>query len=399
MGASYTGKMNVTNSGRTCQVWEASQPHEHSFTHVGEHNYCRQPTGTIGTGVWCYTTDPNLRWEYCPLPTCDPTYKCQEGNPLGVSYAGIMNTTASGRTCKDWAATMYEMGEHNNYCRNPAGFELGVWCYTTDPDKEWEYCSVPICDPTYKCQRGDPLGVSYAGIIKTTASGRTCKDWAATSFPHLGEHNYCRNPAGIFPGGVWCFTTDPNKLWEFCSVPKCAQMLKVLDFSANNDHEPDSNGELTGATLSAGFLPESFTICLSIMVDAWSWTTEIPNANIFTLLDVRGYTWGTIKLATNSSHTTYEAWLGSVFLLKPIEAVFFPLQWTRACLSLDSNASKVTLVVDGQLLGEEEYRREDDKYRPENFHLVLGYDPSGGFEYENIFLSICFEKSKINSQG
>ena len=39
-------------------------------------------------------------------------------------------------------------------------------------------------------------------------------------------------------------------------------MLKVLDFSADNDHEPDSNGEYTSATLEAGPLPESFTICL-----------------------------------------------------------------------------------------------------------------------------------------
>ena len=283
-----------------------------------------------------------------------------------------------------------------------------------DPEKgrirERQQRSVSYQDDN-ECQEGDPLGASYLGRMNVTASGRTCQVWAASQ-PHepkytdvgkvgdteAGEHNHCRNPNGEL-GGVWCYTTDPDERWEHCSVPICVPMLKVFDFSADNDHELDSNGELTGATLSAGFLPESFTICLSIMVDAWSWTTEIPNANIFTLLDVRGYTWGTIKLATNSSHTTYEAWLGSVFLLKPIEAVFFPLQWTRACLSLDSNASKVTLVVDGQLLGEEEYRREDDKYRPENFHLVLGYDPSGGFEYENIFLSICFEKSKINSQG
>ena len=35
--------------------------------------------------------------------------------------------------------------------------------------------------------------------------------------------------------------------------------LKVFDFSADNDHKLDSNGEFTGATLKAGFLPESFT--------------------------------------------------------------------------------------------------------------------------------------------
>ena len=67
LGASYLGKMNVTTSGRTCQVWAASQPHEHNFTYMGEHNHCRNPAGTPG-GVWCYTTDPDKEWEYCSLP-------------------------------------------------------------------------------------------------------------------------------------------------------------------------------------------------------------------------------------------------------------------------------------------------------------------------------------------
>ena len=43
LGASYSGKVNVTASGRTCQVWSTSHPHEHPYTEVGDHNYCRNP--------------------------------------------------------------------------------------------------------------------------------------------------------------------------------------------------------------------------------------------------------------------------------------------------------------------------------------------------------------------
>ena len=77
--------------------------------------------------------------------------------------------------------------------------------------------------------------------------------------------------------------------------PLCqSTILKVLDFSADNDQEPDSNGEYTSATLDAGPLPESFTICLAIMVDAW--TTELSSARLFALLDVDFFIWGSISL-------------------------------------------------------------------------------------------------------
>ena len=169
-------------------------------------------------------------------------YECQEGFPLGATYSGKMNVTISGRTCQEWTTSQphehpfTDVGEHN-YCRNPSGTH-GVWCHSTDPDKLWEHCSVPLCDPTYNCQEGDPLGVSYVGPMTTTTSGRTCKAWAGTTLP-LGEHNYCRNPVG-HPDGVFCFTTDPEKPWDHCSVPRCVSNMKVLDFSADNDQQPDS---------------------------------------------------------------------------------------------------------------------------------------------------------------
>merc|ERR1712072_647842 len=36
-------------------------------------------------------------------------------------------------------------GLDENHCRNPDG-EAATWCYTTDENKRWEYCSVPACD-------------------------------------------------------------------------------------------------------------------------------------------------------------------------------------------------------------------------------------------------------------
>ena len=79
--------------------------------------------------------------------------------------------------------------------------------------------------------------------------------------------------------------TDPDRRWDTCFVPKCG-LMKVLDFSEDNDHEPDSNTEYTRASLDVGLLPESFTICSAFMVTAWN--TKFSSAKIFELLDTCG---------------------------------------------------------------------------------------------------------------
>ena len=255
----------------------------------------------------------------------------------------------------------------------------------------------------HECQEGSPLGASYLGRMNVTVSGKTCQVWSAYLdmynepwYPEFGEHNYCRNPYPEEPEGVWCITDANLGKFEYCPVPICENgitkvlesssqgnhacqdgnpicsptMMKVLDFSADNDHQPDSNGEFTSATLDAGALPESFTICSAFMVEAW---IEFQSAPMFVLPGVDGGNWGQINLFAAKSYTEYDVYLGPVFFVKQTETVFFPLQWTRACLSLDSDAGKVILVVDGQLLGEEEYRKEEEEFRPANLSLVLGY--------------------------
>ena len=128
--------------------------------------------------------------------------------------------------------------------------------------------------------------------------------------------------------------------------------MKILDFEVDSDQEPDLNGEYTSATLKAGTLPESFTICLGFTVQAWN--SVYAGAKIFQLLDAyaHGKSWGFLMLYAGISYTEYIVSLGPSIFSRQKNASFFPLQWTRACLSLNLVAGKVTLVVDGQLLGE-----------------------------------------------
>merc|ERR1711971_623865 len=119
--------------------------------------------------------------------------------------------------------------EQENFCRNPDNDSGGLWCYTTDPDKRWEYCAPPICEDENTSvdigcvDEDDVLGKNYTGGQRTTKSGRTCQHWCSTS-PHYHRQespdlkdNFCRNPDNE-PGGPWCYTTDPAKRWEYCGT-------------------------------------------------------------------------------------------------------------------------------------------------------------------------------------
>ena len=73
-------------------------------------------------------------------------------------------------------------------------------------------------------------GRSYTGNLSVTVSGISCQSWTEqcphrhtmnNTYPELNlAQNFCRNPqsSGKRP---WCFTTDRNKRWEYCDVPKC----------------------------------------------------------------------------------------------------------------------------------------------------------------------------------
>lgn len=68
-GADYFGHVNTTVSGRTCMRWDSQSPHGHSFGFAKDQgDYCRNPYNDEAKGPWCFTTDPNKRWEFCNIP-------------------------------------------------------------------------------------------------------------------------------------------------------------------------------------------------------------------------------------------------------------------------------------------------------------------------------------------
>ena len=185
--------------------------------------------------------------------------------------------------------------------------------------------------------------------------------------------------------------------------------LRVFDFSTDNDGKADKDGEYTSASLNAGPLPDSFTICSTYMVEAWPTKVE---GRMFQILskEGQGKTWGRVNVRVASNFTEYGVTLGPVKFAKNIPSVLFPLQWTHACLSLDGDHTKksdktifnykVKLVVDMQLLGEEEYKGKDWS-RPEDLSLLLGYGSGQEFTGKVTELNIyspALSKKKMKNQ-
>ena len=87
-GVEYNGNKAVTISNRPCQRWDSQYPHNHSFTDpeafpdsslFEANNYCRNPDGNV-QGPWCFTKDPEVRWEACGIDICQGVIvvTCQE---------------------------------------------------------------------------------------------------------------------------------------------------------------------------------------------------------------------------------------------------------------------------------------------------------------------------------
>ncbi|XP_066263256.1 uncharacterized protein [Branchiostoma lanceolatum] len=150
-------------------------------------------------------------------------------------------------------------------------------CGDASPSPDVTTSALPVdFTPGTDCLTGS--GVSYRGTVSLTESGQTCQPWASQTphdhnytpadYPSSGlEQNYCRNPGGD-PGGVWCFTTDPDQQWGFCDVPVCSAS-SCTDTSEHCEYwasagECDANPDymLVQCAQSCGNCRGSFDGCL-----------------------------------------------------------------------------------------------------------------------------------------
>ena len=109
-------------------------------------------TDYLNTPV-CGKQQKPSRTQYAKMPgrkNCENCQKIGEDGKAGKDYKGKVATTISGRKCQKWSEQTphtHKWGNegNHNFCRNLDNHN-GVWCYTTDKNKRWEDCDVPMCE-------------------------------------------------------------------------------------------------------------------------------------------------------------------------------------------------------------------------------------------------------------
>ena len=254
------------------------------------------------------------------------------------------------------------------------------------------------------CQHKSTSGRDYLGMANATVNGIPCQRWSDTEpidhdFTYVGDHSFCRNPAGTDEDKVWCITNDTDDFSYDCAVPFCPP-LKVVDLSQDNDCEPDANETYTRASLYKEKLPPSFTICLAFIMDNMGSYTNSP---LFLLLDDNtNETWLFVQLFSLPTHTEFTIQFSDVGFTARSPDPFFPMQWMRVCLSYDSNKSMVTLAVDGEQVEKREVVLNSRP--PLNLNMVLGWDgddleSTGKFTDVNIFSTVLQRMQEMTLTG
>jgi len=176
-GTDYIGFQRTTRSGLTCQRWDSQVPHAHNVTneYVNPNllgNYCRNFPNALRETIWCYTTDPDVEWEFCdPLGSFAQRYtgqglgECLGHNEERRSPVLMSNFAANPTECYKFCSK--HTSNHAN--KNPKYFiwadhEFKCYCYSDE-----DTCKFQALTPNQ--------GVNYHGFAINTLTDGCLKDF------------------------------------------------------------------------------------------------------------------------------------------------------------------------------------------------------------------------------
>ena len=113
VGFGYHGNVNVTRSGRMCQSWKSQCPQRHwqipkdVVKSKNDSNLCHNPDSSAPDGPWCYTTDPNVRWEYCNISRFPPRGKVNKFQNQSWKKVWVIMTVVNRDNYLDYTVAIF----------------------------------------------------------------------------------------------------------------------------------------------------------------------------------------------------------------------------------------------------------------------------------------------------
>jgi len=188
----YRGCQNFTISGRTCQKWTVLSPltlpampeAEWVSAGLGDHNFCRN-MGKGGTDIWCYTMDPNQRWENCAakIPECGFTkranWRVMGSSHLFGPFSGTLDQCKA-KCCETTGCKGFD--QKGSKCYGKSVVSTGN---TGDDEDDWDhYDLIPAprvhhttvsgafaCTTGADCVRSEKCTENSATTIPTSETG------------------------------------------------------------------------------------------------------------------------------------------------------------------------------------------------------------------------------------
>tara|TARA_B100001248_G_C27396502_1_gene465924 strand:+ start:2935 stop:4350 length:1416 start_codon:yes stop_codon:yes gene_type:complete len=212
----YRGLQNKTILGKDCLKWsdqplsggdrnDKVQKALENKTHgVAKHNYCRNPDG--GNTIWCYTTDPTKRWDFCLTKEVE---QCSKSN----------GKLAIDNTCVDSMYTYKKIDQHIG-CHNNTN--LGILKNYDRTDKRPKHILSTVntnCTDESKC-----IDIAKAACQKHNQSlsqdhPDRCigfafyKGWGVQLYNKKALNNdLCDGKYGLMPNTSWNTYIENNHL-------------------------------------------------------------------------------------------------------------------------------------------------------------------------------------------
>ena len=170
--------------------------------------------------AWCYTRDPTKRWEFCSIPDCGRQPGVIHETPQRDGTFALYRTVVG--TLVLYTRPHKEMG-----LLRYTGMWQVAWCYTRDPTKRWDFCSIPDCGRQPGVIHETPQRDGTFALYRTVVC-----NLVLYTRPHkeMGLLLY----TGLWQV-AWCYTRDPTKRWDFCSIPDCGMQPGVIHETPQRD--------------------------------------------------------------------------------------------------------------------------------------------------------------------